>query len=200
MIRPTLYGQAIIFLVFVPLLTFTGVEGKTFSPMAITVLLALAGAFVASLTFVPAMVALLIRGEVAEKDVKAVAWVKERYEPVLGRVIARPWPWIGAGAGTFAAAALVFTMLGSEFLPSSAKATSRCRRCASRRPRSSSRTRMQAQVERTVAQAARSRVRLFEDRHRRGRQRSDAAECVGRLHHPQAEGRMAERGRAPRMT
>ncbi|QDM40657.1 CusA/CzcA family heavy metal efflux RND transporter [Altererythrobacter sp. TH136] len=117
MVKPTLYGQAIIFLVFVPLLTFTGVEGKTFSPMAITVLLALAGAFVASLTFVPAMIALLIRGEVAEKEVNAVAWVKERYEPLLKRVISRPWPWIGAGAGTFGAAVLVFMMLGSEFLP-----------------------------------------------------------------------------------
>jgi heavy metal efflux system protein len=117
MVKPTLYGQAIIFLVFVPLLTFTGVEGKTFSPMAITVMLALAGAFIASLTFVPAMVALLIRGEVAEKEVKAIAWVKERYEPVLKRVIQRPWPWIGAGAGTFATAIFVFTLLGSEFIP-----------------------------------------------------------------------------------
>jgi cobalt-zinc-cadmium resistance protein CzcA len=117
MVKPTLYGQAIIFLVFVPLLTFTGVEGKTFSPMAITVMLALAGAFIASLTFVPAMVALLIRGKVAEKEVRAIAWMKERYEPVLKRVIDRPWPWIGAGAGTFAAAGLVFSMLGSEFIP-----------------------------------------------------------------------------------
>lgn len=117
MVKPTLYGQAIIFLVFVPLLTFTGVEGKTFSPMAITVMLALAGAFIASLTFVPAMVALVIRGEVAEKEVRAIAWMKERYEPVLRRVIDRPWPWIGAGAGTFAAAGLVFSMLGSEFIP-----------------------------------------------------------------------------------
>ncbi len=117
MVKPTLYGQAIIFLVFVPLLTFTGVEGKTFSPMAITVMLALGGAFIASLTFVPAMVALLIRGEVAEKEVRAIAWMKTGYEPVLKRVIARPWPWIGAGGGTFAAAIFVFTLLGSEFIP-----------------------------------------------------------------------------------
>lgn len=80
-------------------------------------MLALAGAFIASLTFVPAMVALLIRGKVAEKEVRAIAWMKERYEPVLKRVIYRPWPWIGAGAGTFAAAGLVFSMLGSEFIP-----------------------------------------------------------------------------------
>lgn len=117
MVRPTIYGQAIILLVFAPLLTFTGVEGKMFTPMAITVILALVGAFILSLTFVPAMVALLIRGKVAEKEVRAIRWVKERYEPLLGRVIGRPWTWIGAGLGTFVAAGLLFTTLGQEFIP-----------------------------------------------------------------------------------
>lgn len=60
MIRPTVYGQLIIILVYVPLLTFTGVEGKTFEPMALTVIIALAVAFVVSLTFVPAMIALTV--------------------------------------------------------------------------------------------------------------------------------------------
>ncbi|MES2135496.1 MAG: CusA/CzcA family heavy metal efflux RND transporter [Pseudomonadota bacterium] len=117
MVRPTIFGQAIIFLVFAPLLTFGGIEGKMFTPMAITVMLALLGAFILSLTFVPAMVAILIRGKVAEKEVRAIAWTKERYEPVLRRVVARPWPWIGAGVGTFVLAALVFAMLGREFIP-----------------------------------------------------------------------------------
>jgi heavy metal efflux system protein len=117
MVRPTIYGQAIIFLVFVPLLTFSGVEGKMFGPMAITVMLALTGAFILSLTFVPAMVALIIRGKVAEKDVKAVAWTRARYEPVLERAIARPWPFIGGAVGVFAVAAFVFSMLGQEFIP-----------------------------------------------------------------------------------
>lgn len=117
MVRPTIYGQAIIFLVFAPLLTFTGVEGKMFSPMAITVMLALGGAFIASLTFVPAMVALLIRGKVAEKEVKAIAWAKDRYVPLLDKAVARPWPWIGAGVGAFVLAGLVFLMLGREFIP-----------------------------------------------------------------------------------
>ena len=117
MVRPTLYGQAIILLVFAPLLTFTGVEGKMFTPMAITVMLALVGAFILSLTFVPAMVAILIRGKVAEKEVAAIRWTKERYEPLLRRVIARPWPWIGAGVGTFVLAGLVFMTLGREFIP-----------------------------------------------------------------------------------
>ncbi len=117
MVRPTIFGQAIIFLVFAPLLTFTGVEGKMFSPMAITVMLALAGAFVLSLTFVPAMVALLIRGEVAEKEVKAVAFAKDRYRPLLDGAVAKPWPWIGAGVGAFVLAGLAFLTLGREFIP-----------------------------------------------------------------------------------
>src|SRR3546814_12222094 len=106
MLRPTIYGQAIILLTFAPLLTFSGVEGKTFSPMAITVMLALASAFILSLTFVPAMIAVLIRGKVAEKEVKAIAWTQERYEPILRRVVDRPWTWIGGGVALFAVADL----------------------------------------------------------------------------------------------
>ena len=68
MIQPTVYGQAIIMLVYVPLLTFTGVEGKTFEPMALTVIIALAAAFVLSLTFVPAMIAILVTGRVQESE------------------------------------------------------------------------------------------------------------------------------------
>ncbi|HET7678921.1 MAG TPA: CusA/CzcA family heavy metal efflux RND transporter [Xanthobacteraceae bacterium] len=99
------------------MLTFAGVEGKTFSPMAITVMLALVGAFILSLTFVPAMVAILIRGRVAEKEVRAIAWVKDRYAPILLRVLARPWPVIGAAVATFAVAALIFLSIGREFMP-----------------------------------------------------------------------------------
>ena len=117
MIKPTVYGQAIILLVYAPLLTFTGVEGKTFSPMAITVMLALASAFVLSLTFVPAMIAVLLNKKLTEKEVKPVRIAKERYGPAVRKAIARPWPVIGAGVGIFAVAAFVFGFLGSEFTP-----------------------------------------------------------------------------------
>jgi cobalt-zinc-cadmium resistance protein CzcA len=117
MVRPTVYGQLIIFLVFVPLLTFQGVEGKTFSPMAITLMVALASAFVLSLTFVPAMIALVIRGKVSETEVRAIRWFKEKYEPALRRAVARPMPFILAGAGVFLAALLSFGLLGEEFMP-----------------------------------------------------------------------------------
>ena len=117
MIRPTVFGQAIIFLVFAPLLTFTGVEGKTFSPMAITIMLALGAAFILSLTFVPAMVAILMRGKVSEKEVKVIAYSKRHYDPVLKRAIDRPWPFIGAGVALFLVAGVVYTTLGQEFIP-----------------------------------------------------------------------------------
>jgi cobalt-zinc-cadmium resistance protein CzcA len=117
MIKPTVYGQAIILLVFAPLLTFGGVEGKTFSPMAITVMLALAAAFLLSLTFVPAMIAILLGGRLTEKEVKPIRLAKERYAPAVQRVIARPWPVIGAGVAMVAMAVFVFTFLGSEFTP-----------------------------------------------------------------------------------
>ncbi len=117
MIKPTIFGQIIIFLVFMPLLTFSGVEGKMFSPMAITLLLALGAAFILSLTFVPAMVAVLISGKVSEKEVKPLAMARKAYEPALAASIRRPLPVIGGGVAVFAVAAALFFTLGQEFIP-----------------------------------------------------------------------------------
>jgi len=117
MIRPTVYGQLIILLVFAPLLTFQGVEGKTFSPMAITLMLALASAFVLSLTFIPAMLAIVIRGPVSTEEVRPVRWFKARYRPLLERAVVQPRPFVAGGAAVFAAALLCFGLLGEEFMP-----------------------------------------------------------------------------------
>ncbi|GGD96762.1 cation transporter [Tsuneonella deserti] len=117
MVRPTLFGQAIILLVFAPLLTFNGVEGKMFTPMAITVILALVAAFILSLTFVPAMVAVLIRNRVSEEDVSAIRWIKDRYRPRLNHVLAAPKKFALAGVGAFALAGVLFMTLGQEFIP-----------------------------------------------------------------------------------
>jgi cobalt-zinc-cadmium resistance protein CzcA len=117
MIKPTIFGQIIIFLVFAPLLTFSGVEGKMFSPMAITLMLALGAAFILSLTFVPAMVALLIRGKVAEKEVRVIAMARSAYEPALSYSIRRPLPIIGGGIAVFLLAGALFFTLGQEFIP-----------------------------------------------------------------------------------
>jgi heavy metal efflux system protein len=93
MVRPTVYGQIVIFLVFVPCLSFQGVEGKMFSPMVVTLMLAPGSAFVLSLTFVPAMAVILIRGEVAEREVLVVRAAKHLYAPILRTALAHPFPW-----------------------------------------------------------------------------------------------------------
>ncbi|PAY05088.1 CusA/CzcA family heavy metal efflux RND transporter [Bradyrhizobium sp. UFLA03-84] len=118
MVQPSLYGQAIILLVYVPLLTFTGVEGKMFEPMALTVILALAAAFVLSLTLVPALIAIGINGRVQEKENWLVAALKRWYSPLLRRAVATPVPVIAAAVVLFATALFGFFRLGQEFIPS----------------------------------------------------------------------------------
>jgi heavy metal efflux system protein len=117
MIKPTVYGQAIIILVYVPLLTFVGVEGKMFKPMALTVIIALVSAFALSLTFVPALLAIAITGRVQEKENILVRWLKAAYAPLLARVIRRPIPVILCALALLAAAAGAFSRLGQEFIP-----------------------------------------------------------------------------------
>jgi len=117
MVRPTVYGQVVIFLVFIPCLTFQGVEGKMFSPMVITLMLALASAFVLSLTFVPAMVALLLRGRVSDREVAAIAASKRWYLPWLRRSVARPVPFVVTGVAIVALAFVTFLFVGREFMP-----------------------------------------------------------------------------------
>ena len=117
MIKPSVFGQAIIILVYVPLLTFTGVEGKMFAPMALTVIIALAVAFVLSLTFVPAMIALFVTGRVKEEDNWIVRGLKRAYRPGLDLALRRPVPVIGAAALLFVGSLALGSRLGSEFIP-----------------------------------------------------------------------------------
>ena len=117
MVKPTVYGQIVIFLVFVPCLTFQGVEGKMFSPMVITLMLALGSAFVLSLTFVPAMIALLMRGHISETEVPFVAWAKRVYEPGLLWAMRKRGTVLVGAVALSAVALVVFLMLGREFMP-----------------------------------------------------------------------------------
>ncbi|NOG69094.1 efflux RND transporter permease subunit [Roseicella sp. DB1501] len=117
MIRPSVFGQAIIILVYLPLLTFQGVEGKMFAPMALTVIMALAMAFILSLTFVPAMVALAVTGRVQERDNRLVHALRRGYAPALDLALRRPVPVLGASSLLFLGALLLGTRLGSEFIP-----------------------------------------------------------------------------------
>src|SRR3546814_11647450 len=125
MIRPSVFGQAIIILVYVPLLTLTGVEGKTFTPMALTVIMALVFAFILSLTFVPAMLAIWLSKPVEEKEGMIMTWLKHKYAPGIDRAMKRPPPTIGVGIGAFLAAILTFSFLVQD----TGRATCRDRGC-----------------------------------------------------------------------
>ncbi|MBB2484372.1 CusA/CzcA family heavy metal efflux RND transporter [Mitsuaria sp. WAJ17] len=115
--RPLLYGQLIIMVVYVPILALTGVEGKMFHPMAFTVLLALLGALLLSVTFVPAAVALFMGDRVAEQENALMQWAGRRYQPLLARSLAHAPVVLTMAAVLVAFCGAVATRLGSEFVP-----------------------------------------------------------------------------------
>jgi cobalt-zinc-cadmium resistance protein CzcA len=117
MIKPSLYGQAIIILVYVPLLTFTGVEGKMFEPMALTVIIALVAAFVLSLTFVPALISIVITGKVTEEDNFIIRAFKAAYRPVLAAAVRAPVTFVVGALLLLVGAGILSTRLGTEFIP-----------------------------------------------------------------------------------
>ena len=117
-IRPSLFGLCIIAAVYVPVFALGGIEGKMFHPMAITVVLALTGAMLLSLTFVPASVAIFLSGRVSAHENRAMAWLRRRYQPMLEWALRqRAWAIGGALALLLASGALALR-LGTEFVPS----------------------------------------------------------------------------------
>ncbi|GHD68341.1 cation efflux system protein [Luteimonas padinae] len=117
-IRPSLFGMFIIAAVYLPIFALTGIEGKMFHPMAITVVLALTGAMVLSLTFVPASIAIFMGNRVQEKENRLVQWTRGRYEPLLAWSLRRQNWVLGGALALVAVSLLVATRLGSEFIPS----------------------------------------------------------------------------------
>lgn len=115
--KATAFGEAIIITVYFPILALSGVEGKMFHPMALTVIFALIAAFILSLTFVPAMVALCIRGRVTEKDMFLVRWAKALYAPVVRVAVKMRYAVVGSAIAAFAGAVVLFGQLGQEFVP-----------------------------------------------------------------------------------
>ena len=116
--KPTLFGELIIMVVYLPILTLSGVEGKMFTPMAFTVIVALLGAMLLSVTFVPAAVAILLRGKVSEKENFLIRGVKAAYLPTLRIALALRWAVATAAVILVVLASLLFTRLGREFIPS----------------------------------------------------------------------------------
>jgi len=115
--KPIFFAVVIIIIVYLPILTLEGVEGKMFKPMALTVVFALVGSLILALTVMPVLAALLFRGKTAEREPRVMHWLKARYQPSLVWAVARPGLTGLASAGVFVASLALLPFLGAEFLP-----------------------------------------------------------------------------------
>ncbi|MBL8720228.1 MAG: efflux RND transporter permease subunit [Myxococcales bacterium] len=113
----SVFGELIIAIVYLPILALTGVEGKLFRPMATTVLLALGGAFVVSLTLVPALTVWLVRPREGSHETWLLRRVHALYVPLFRRVMRRRWIPVGAALLAMAGAIALFSRIGAEFVP-----------------------------------------------------------------------------------
>lgn len=117
-IRPSLFGVGIITAVYLPLFALTGVEGKMFHPMAITVVMALLAALVLSLSFVPAAVAVVLRSPVRERQNRLMQWALRVYSPLLRGALRYRGPVTLAALALVGASVALAWRMGSEFVPS----------------------------------------------------------------------------------
>jgi cobalt-zinc-cadmium resistance protein CzcA len=114
---PMFFGVIIITVVYIPILALSGIEGKMFHPMALTVMLALAGALLLALTLMPVLCSFALRGSVTEGDNFIMRPVKAAYRPVLERAFRLRWAVTALAVGLFAGSLLLFRTLGAEFTP-----------------------------------------------------------------------------------
>ncbi|MEW5993302.1 MAG: CusA/CzcA family heavy metal efflux RND transporter [Candidatus Zixiibacteriota bacterium] len=116
-LKPAVFGMFIIITAYIPILTLVGIEGKMFRPMAFTVILALSGALILSLTVIPALCTLFLKDHSEERENPIVAFLKRLYEPLLCKAMRHRLAIVGGAAVFFIVCAALFPLLGSEFLP-----------------------------------------------------------------------------------
>jgi heavy metal efflux system protein len=115
--RATMFGELAITAVYLPILTLTGIEGKMFRPMALTVIFALTGAFVLSLTYVPAALTFALGGGVAEKESGLIGFARRRYKPLLTYAMRHRAQALAVALTLLAVSVALFPFLGAEFVP-----------------------------------------------------------------------------------
>lgn len=115
--RPLIFGQLIILVVYLPIFALTGVEAKMFHPMALTVVLALVAAIILSISFVPAAVALFVKGDIKETESRWMLWLKEHYQRVLDCAYQYKAVVLTFALCLLMLTGLLATRIGSEFAP-----------------------------------------------------------------------------------
>jgi len=116
--RVLIYGELIIIIVYLPIFALTGVEGKMFHPMALTVVTALVSAMILSLTFIPAAIAFFLSGKVEEKESRVMLWAKKMYVPLLTATLNNRELTVTIAIVIVVLSGLLTTRIGSEFVPS----------------------------------------------------------------------------------
>ena len=114
---PMFFGVLIIAIVYVPILALSGIEGKMFHPMALTVMLALGGSLLLALTLMPALCSFLITGRIAERDNLIIRFIKSVYSPILRWSLRLRWLVVLGAIALFALAMFIFRHLGADFIP-----------------------------------------------------------------------------------
>jgi heavy metal efflux system protein len=117
-VRPSLFGVFIILMVYLPIFALTGIEGKMFHPMAFTVALALTGALILSVTFVPAAVAVLVTGPVATHENVVMQKARQAYAPLLRLALRYRWATVTGALALLLVSGALATRMGAEFIPS----------------------------------------------------------------------------------
>ena len=115
--KPTLFGELIIIIVYLPILTLQGVEGKLFVPMALTVVFVLTGSLLLSFTVIPSLISVLLTRRIREREPAFVEWLKRWYGPVLDQTLRFRKTALISAVVLVAGGVLLFTRLGSEFVP-----------------------------------------------------------------------------------
>ena len=116
--KASIFGEIIIMIVYLPILTMTGVEGKMFTPMAVTVLLALGSAMILSVTFIPAAIAIFLSGKISEKENILMRAARRVYEPILRVALGARTVVVTGALAAVVLSLLLATRMGSEFIPS----------------------------------------------------------------------------------
>jgi len=115
--RPVVFAVAIIAIVYLPILSLEGIEGKMFVPMALTVVFALAGSLLLSLTYVPAMLTFILKGKVSETESFLIRWSKQIYRPSLAFMMKFRAQGLAVAVGLVLISGAIFPYLGAEFIP-----------------------------------------------------------------------------------
>ncbi len=115
--KPTLFGELIIILVYLPVLTLEGIEGKMFRPMALTVVFVLIGSLILSFTVIPAAIATFLTKPFKEKEPKVVVWSRRLYKPILDKALLHQRWVIGGSVAALLLGGFLFLRLGGEFIP-----------------------------------------------------------------------------------